>query len=157
MTKPLKERQRIQIQIARKELHLSDDEYRSILNAQTGKTSSTKLDIGQQSKVLEYFKKVLNWKPKKGKKRLSPKGGMGDQRDKIIAIWISMYKEGFIRDGSENALDAWISKMTKNHEKGRIDSIKWLRDVEQAQFVLEALKKWQARERRAAKKAAEAE
>ena len=150
--KPLKERQRIQIQIARKELHLSDDEYRSILNAQTGKTSSTKLDIGQQSKVLEYFKKVLNWKPKKGKKRLSPKGGVGDQRDKIRAIWIDMYKEGFLQDGSENALDAWVSRMTKNHKEGRIDSIAWLRNTEQAQFVLEALKKWQARARLAAKK-----
>ena len=145
-----------QIHIAKKQLGLDDDTYRMMLANLTGKDSTKDMDISERYKVLAHLKKI-GFKPKKGKKRLSPKGGVGDQRDKIRAIWIDMYKDGFIQDGSENALDAWVSRMTKNHREGRIDSITWLRDVEQAQFVLEALKKWQLRERRAARKAAEAE
>ncbi|WP_428259003.1 phage protein GemA/Gp16 family protein [Enterovibrio norvegicus] len=48
------------------------------------------------------------------KKRLSPKiRGKPDVISKIRALWLTMAKEGIIRDGSETALDAYVHKMTK--------------------------------------------
>lgn len=54
---------RIKIQIARKELCLSDEEYRSILSGRGGAESSKNLDHAGRQRVLEYFK-TLGFKPK---------------------------------------------------------------------------------------------
>lgn len=53
------------IQIARKQLNLSDEEYRSILAGQgNGATSSRDLDHDGRQRVLAYIQKQYRWKPK---------------------------------------------------------------------------------------------
>lgn len=53
----------IKIQIAKKELHLTDDEYRAILLSQGGAESSKDLDHAGRQRVLDYLK-TLGFKPK---------------------------------------------------------------------------------------------
>lgn len=54
---------RIKIQIAKKQLNLSDEEYRSILLGQGGADSSKELDHAGRQRVLDYLK-TLGFKPK---------------------------------------------------------------------------------------------
>ena len=53
----------IKIQIAKKELHLTDDEYRAILVGQGGAESSKDLDHAGRQRVLDYLK-TMGFKPK---------------------------------------------------------------------------------------------
>lgn len=53
----------VKIQIARKQLNLTDEDYRTILQRQGGVTSSKDLDHPGRQKVLSYFES-LGWKPK---------------------------------------------------------------------------------------------
>ena len=67
--------------------------------------------------------------------------------DKLRAIWIEMAKAGYLRDGSENALELWVQRMSAKFNRGRgIEKVDWL---EQEPYVcnrlLESLKQWQKR------------
>ncbi|OED43595.1 hypothetical protein ACH42_09800 [Endozoicomonas sp. (ex Bugula neritina AB1)] len=139
----------IRIHVAKRELGLGDSEYREALKGQTGKTSCKGMTLGELFTVEAYFKK-LGFKPKVKKqafgKRKSPVS-QGRQVDKIRAIWIDMAQDGFIRDGSENALEKWVERQSAQLNKGRgIEKVDWL---EQEPYVcnqvLESLKKWQTR------------
>lgn len=56
-----------------------------------------------------------------------------------------MYQDGFLRDGSEDALGSYIQRMTANANGGvGINRAEWLTSP-QADRVLEALKKWHIR------------
>lgn len=132
-----------QIHIAKKQLDMDEDTYRMMLNNITGHNSTRDMDLQDRYRVLAHLKKI-GFKSKRGKKRLSPKS-KGTQLDVIRAIWIEMAKDGYIKDGSETALDHWVARMTARYNKGKgIDSVAWL-DEFTAQRVLEALKKWQRR------------
>ncbi len=54
----------IKIQIARKELKLSDEDYRAILISKGGEESSKNLDYDGRQRVLDYLKHTLGWKPR---------------------------------------------------------------------------------------------
>jgi phage gp16-like protein len=94
--------------------------------------------------VLDEMKnKGFNVK-KSSKRRMSPSSN-GTAIDKIRAIWITMHKQGFVRDGSEAALDAYVKRMTsKNNKNAGIEHVGWLND-EMAYTVLESLKRWHRR------------
>lgn len=143
-----------QIHIAKKQLGMDEETYRMMLHNVTGKDSTKEMDIQDRYQVLAHLKKV-GFKARRGKQRLSPKTSNADQRSKIRAVWIAMFKDGFIQDGSETALDAWVRRMTKLHVHGQVDSVAWLTSIESAQFVLEALKKWQKRLEQQAQQEAE--
>ena len=139
----------IRIHVAKRELGLSDQEYREALEGQTGKTSCKDMTLSQLYTVEAYLKK-LGFKPSIKKrpfaKRKSPVG-QGRQVDKIRAIWIEMAKDGYLRDGSENALESWVQRMSAKFNHGRgIEKVDWL---EQEPYVcsrvLESLKRWQLR------------
>lgn len=61
----------VKIQIAKKQLNLTDEDYRAILIAKGGTDSSTKLDHEGRQRVLSYFE-TLGWKPKAGVKTKRP-------------------------------------------------------------------------------------
>lgn len=54
----LRKRELAMIHVAKKELALPDDEYRSLLLAVTGKSSSASLDWQGRKKLLDHFKKA---------------------------------------------------------------------------------------------------
>lgn len=140
-----------QIHIAKKQLNLNDDTYRAALHAATGKTSCSDMAIGELYQALEYFKKC-GFKATRRKTGGARRGKYSPQStgqvvDKIRAIWIEMAKGGLIKDGSEQALLAWVKRQSSKMNGGiGVDSLEWLeRDQAMASRVLESLKRWQKR------------
>lgn len=140
------------VHIAKSQLHMADESYRALLaHHGQGKTSSTQMTIGQLQGLFDAMVKlgfnVVQKPDNTTKKRLSPTRAEGpkDQRSAIRAIWIEMSKDGFIRDGSETALNSWVSRMTSEANGGvGIAEVQWLQE-DMASKVLEALKKWYRR------------
>ena len=152
------------INIAKTQLQLDDDLYRSMLKGATGKQSLRAMNLSELEQALECFKqkgfKPTRVKPslnsdKKGikpkvnsavkGKRLSPQSGKAKVAliDKIRAVWITMANHSIIQDASETALDSYARRMTKSQQQ--VDSVAWL-NPQQANRVLESLKNWHRRE-----------
>jgi phage gp16-like protein len=137
------------IHIARTQLAMDNDSYRAnLMHYANGKNSCVDMTIAELETVLEAFKK-LGFKPVKtaNKKRLSPstKQGPKDERSAIRAIWIFMHRAGFIQDGSENALNAWVQRMTAQLNDGSgVAEVQWLQG-EYAYKTLNSLKRWARR------------
>lgn len=149
-TKPNPKRQLVaMIHIARTQLGMDEESYRANLaHYSNGKTSSADMTIPQLETVLEAFKQ-LGFKPvkKAGKGRLSPSSAKGpkDERSAIRALWIFMHRAGFIKDGSETALNSWVQRMTADANGGTgIAEVQWLQGEEAAK-TLNSLKRWARR------------
>lgn len=140
------------IHVGKRELQLDDDTYRALLMRETGSDSCKAMRLDELDKVLSVmerqgFKRKKSANSKQTKKRLSPKTqGKPDVISKIRALWITMAKEGIIRDGSETALDAYVRRMTKNQNFKGIDSVTWC-DSHQARRIIESLKQWKKSEK----------
>ncbi|GAB2927710.1 gp16 family protein [Rheinheimera gaetbuli] len=136
------------IHIGRNQLGMDDDSYRANLaHYANGKNSCNDMTIPELHAVLAAFEK-LGFKAKPGAKKqpVAPKSSKvaapTDERSVICAIWAFMHKAGFIRDGSEAALNAWVARQTAQSGNGTgIASVQWLTGTD-AVLVLEALKKW---------------
>lgn len=143
------------IHVGRRELRLSDDEYRGILQAVTGKDSSSACNERELERVIDALKRQ-GFKPKskasvaKGK-RMSPVS-TGDIADKLRAIWITMAQQGWVRDASETALDAYVNRMLQTRKMGTVTAVAFL-TPHQAEVVLEDLKMWHRRQMVSAMKA----
>ena len=137
------------IHVAKRELKLTDDVYRAALaEAANGKESSAKMNIKELEAVLALFKNTGFKVKLNGKRKLSPSAGSRVRTAEISvirAVWISMYKHGFLRDGSETALNSYVKRMTVKLNNGiGVDGVQWL-DGYLAYKVLEALKNWHKR------------
>lgn len=133
------------IQIARRQLAISDDAYRAMLQEAAGVQSAKELDFQGQMKVLHRLKQ-LGFKPKrtygpKSNKRAKP-------ANKLRALWIEMGKDGLIRDGSEKALQSYVQRMTK----GKYMAPNFCDDAT-ASSLIESLKQWRKRLMRQAQEA----
>lgn len=142
--------------VAKRELNLDEDIYRSALKDVTGKSSCAKMSIKELEAVVEHFKSVgFTVKKKQVKKKsatnkrtaptiscsVSPESG------KIRAIWITMHQQGFVRDSSEQALDNYISRMLNRKTLGANISFHCqFLNGQQAYKVLEIIKNWHKRE-----------
>ncbi|MCT6700899.1 gp16 family protein [Rheinheimera sp. 4Y26] len=138
------------IHIAKSNLQMADESYRALLaHHGKGKTSSINLSVTELQTVLDAMVKLgfkAELKPAKNgvKKRLSPatKTAVKDERAVMRAIWIFMAKAGFIDDGSEVALNAWVKRMTAQQNGGEgIAEVQWLQGAD-ASKMLESLKRW---------------
>jgi len=144
------------VHVAKRELTLDEDIYRSVLKDVTGKSSCAKMSIKELEQVLEHFKSVgftVKKKQVKNKsstnKRQAPKlnRSVSPESGKIRAIWITMHQQGFVRDGSEQALDNYISRMLNRKKLGENISFHCqFLNGQQAYKVLEIIKNWHKRE-----------
>ncbi len=137
------------VHVGKRELNLDEDVYRSVLKDVTGKSSCAKMTIKELEQVLEHFKTVgftVKKKQAKNGKRYSPKTTPNTvgQVAKLRAVWISMHKQGIVRDGSEQALDSYITRMLQAKDSNLSYHAQFL-SPQQAVKVLESLKKWQKR------------
>ncbi|WP_350654829.1 regulatory protein GemA [Pseudoalteromonas sp. D48-MNA-CIBAN-0056] len=135
------------IHIAKGQLGLDDETYRAALLGSAGKTSCSQMSLPELNKVLDHFKKA-GFKAK-AKRRLSPKSSPKElgEINKIRAIWITMHKQSFVRDGSETALDAYVNRMLNRAKVGaNVSYHTHFLTLKQAIQVLEPLKKWHKRE-----------
>ena len=132
------------VHVGKTQLGLDDDTYRALLEKVTGQRSAAKLTYQQLNAVLDNMKAQGFSYKKPAQRRQSPKS-KGTDIDRIRAIWITMSKQGFVRDGSEAALDAYVKRMTAKLNNGiGVEHVAWLKDV-QVEHVMEALKNWHRR------------
>lgn len=137
--------------VAKRELNLDEDIYRSVLKDVTGKSSCAKMSIKELEAVIEHFK-LVGFKVKKksaANKRTAPtiSRSVSPESGKIRAIWITMHQQGFVRDSSEQALDNYISRMLNRKTLGANISFHCqFLNGKQAYKVLEIIKNWHKRE-----------
>ena len=119
------------IHVAKNQLGMDVDTYRSFLLDVTGKDSCSKMTPKEQWRVLEELKRrgFQKTPAHKGKKLISD-----PQAKKIRALWLTMADCGIVRDRSEKALASCMRRFT-----GRT-----LEDanIKQCQAMIEILKKW---------------
>lgn len=138
------------IHIAKSQLGLDDDTYRDALAGCVGKRSCKDMNLRELNAVLVHFQKSgFKTRFKRSSKRISPKS-KGQVVDKLRAIWITMHQEGFVRDGSETALDSYINRILNTQgarqKAANVTYTATFLTEQQAIRVLEILKKWHKRE-----------
>ena len=135
------------IHIARKDLALGDDSYRSLLERITGKTTSKDCSDRQLHAVLEEFRR-LGWKPKArpaaaARAARTPRPiATDEQAAKVRAMWLSLWCLGAIDNPAEEALESYVARMTKS--PGNPDGIARLQWLDAAGYdrVIRALRGW---------------
>ena len=127
------------IHVAKAQLSMDEETYRSLLQRVTGTSSCASMNVKQLERVMDEMKdKGFKTRKAPSGRRLSPKS-KGTEIDKVRAIWITMYQHGFVRDGSESALDAYVSRMVN------VSHVGWLKGAP-LERILESLKNWHRRE-----------
>ncbi|MDX3981418.1 regulatory protein GemA, partial [Pasteurella multocida] len=106
------------IHIAKHKLALDEFTYRAFLETTTGKTSCKQMKIAELDSVLTsleskgFKNKATGFNKKRTTKDYSPSSATAvvkhDIALKIRAVWIDMSKHGFLRDGSEEALNQFV-------------------------------------------------
>jgi phage gp16-like protein len=100
------------VHIARKQLALTDDSYRDVIERVTDRRSAAECDDRQLVAVIEEFKR-LGWRdarktPVKGGRPLAT----GPQAGKARALWLSLWNLGEISDPAESVLAAFVRRQT---------------------------------------------
>lgn len=139
------------IHIAKQKLAMDEYSYRAMLERVTGKTSCKEMSVAELMKV-EAEMEAKGFK-KTSRRNHSPSGKSAVVKSniahKIRAIWIEMSKKGFVRDGSETALNKWVRDVVNPIYQKRGQNLQILNvgalDDQMASLVLEMLKRWQAR------------
>lgn len=124
------------VHCARRDLALSEDTYRTVLEQVAGASSARDLSDAQLGRVVEHFRR-LGWAPQKGTRQISQKPHVR----KVWALWRSVCDLGGARAPTPASLRAFVQRLTG------VTDPEWL-TVAQAAQVIENLKTWQARLRR---------
>lgn len=109
-------------------------EYRTMLQAVGGKTSTTEMDDDALARVVKHLMRTLN--PNAG--RAKPKDGWHAQ--KIRDLWAELGQLGVLNDPSEQGLSRFVEGQT------RVAALRFLTS-HQANRITEALKAWIARQK----------
>ena len=132
------------LQILRRQLKLTEEVYRTILQAQGGASSSTAMDDAALRRVIGYLERTYKLP---APKKAPPKPFT--QADKIAWLWKKVGEHGGLRDASSQALIAFIARtagLQVSHPK--------LLPPPEASKVIEALKSMLDRAKRAERTAA---
>ena len=120
-----------QIHMAIKALGLDRPTYERILGQiQKGCRSSAYLSPSAREELLDRLIK-MGW-VRKRKERSKP---TTPQEKMIVALWLTLHKQGVVADPGAKALNKFIKR------QAGVDSLHWL-SVEAARGVIESLKAW---------------
>lgn len=140
-------------------LKMDDATYRDMLERVTmrvsgkAKNSIKNMSINELNAVVEEMRKK-GFEPKRGKNKSGKDNSPRNENQrpmigKVQALWITMHQQGFIKDGSDNALNAFVRKRFNPHrqkdKKPLIINLFGTTDYELWQLI-ETLKSWQQRE-----------
>lgn len=134
------------LHVAKTQLMMADSDYRALLaNLSCGKTSSTKLTLGELELAVQAMKArgfVITTKAQAaGKEDLKVRPAhkaVDAQIKKIRALWLELHELGEVRSPSELSLAKFVKRMTD------VDYHGWL-DSDNASKVIEHLKEWEKR------------
>jgi phage gp16-like protein len=135
----VRRRELAQIHIAKQQLGMDDDTYRSVLWTVARVKSSADLDWAGRKRVLDYLKKC-GFKPLPPKRAGERELDDSAQAKMVRGMWLELHEAGVVKDPSERALNRWVKRMTG------VDALRWLAPA-QMNVVIEALKKWNDRPR----------
>jgi len=129
-------RERIKlIHVAKRDLGLDDETYRSMLEGLTGKSSSRDLEAWELDRVIDHM-------VSRGFQVRAGRGGKpahklaDDPQSKLIRhLWLKLHEMGEVKNPSEEALALFVRRQTKR------DRLEWI-SSSQASQVIEALKAW---------------
>ncbi|MGB3067051.1 MAG: regulatory protein GemA [Ottowia sp.] len=132
------ERQRLirLVHTAKRDLQLDTETYRVALRTATGKDSCSAMSAAELQRTLDHLKRC-GFKVRLNPKPSRPLDLQAENR-KIRALWILLRDLGAIKNPSEEALAAYIKRMTG------VDALQWI-NGQQAERVIEGLKKWALR------------
>lgn len=139
-------RQRLiaQIHIGKTQLGLDDDTYRELLKGAAGKDSCSKMNFAELHQVIHALKQ-RGFKTQPGKKKQGDKKP-ADLLDKLNAVWRDMGQQGIVRNASDAALRAYVSRLTN----GKFEAPQFC-DNKTLIRLIESLKQWQLRVKRQSK------
>lgn len=123
------------IHVAKKQLALKDDHYRTFLMGATGKDSCGEMTLKELEHVLNGFKKLGFRTAAQPRRAGGRKMADGDQARKIRALWLSLYHLGEIEDPTEEALGEFARRMSGVH------ALQWAGTAE-ADKIIKALRGW---------------
>ncbi len=134
------------IHVAKRDLSLDDDTYRSILQRFGRKESSSDLTVPELEQVLEHLKrsgfkvrsKGKPAKPKAVKAKPSRPLAQDAESKKIRALWLFLHELGAVKNPSEEALATYVKRIAG------VDALQWI-SGEQAERLIETMKKWAMR------------
>lgn len=135
------------IHVAKRDLSLDDETYRTILQRFGNKSSSAQLTVPELEKVLEHLKcsgfKVRSKSLPAGEKRPAqskPSRPLAQDAEskKIRALWLFLHELGAVKNPSEEALAGYVKRIA------RVDALQWI-SSEQAERLIETMKKWAMR------------
>ncbi|MBB3963511.1 gp16 family protein [Rhizobium metallidurans] len=128
------------IHVAKKQLGLDDDTYRSKLALITGKNSVKDMTETEREKVLTVLRNE-GFKPAPAARRANGRQQLtGKFAKKLQALWIAGWNLGIVRDRDDAALLAFVKRQTG------IDHTRFLVNADDANRAIEALKSWLRRE-----------
>ena len=133
------------IHILKSALKIDEETYRATLAGYGAKSSKDRsFTIGKADELIQdLVEKAVAagvWEKRKParKAKTTRKLADDDQSKKIRSLWIQLHQAGKVKNSSEEALAAYVKRMTK------VAALQWL-SVKEASTVIEALKKWLAR------------
>lgn len=124
------------IHVAKRELAMDDDDYRALLGRATkGRTTSLKeMSEPERQEAIEEMKRI-GFEPKSSNGRLA-----GPFASKLVALWLSGWNLGIVRNRHEHSLIEFVERQTG------ISHIHWVRHAGDAAKAIDGLKLWIARE-----------
>lgn len=140
------------IHIARKDLRLDEETYRTIIRNVGGARSGSSSDLTAtgRAKILAHFESK-GWKPKRtGQRRPAGSKAAGMATDRQIrmirGLWIRLADAGAVKARDEAGLRAWIRSATRNMHpaKAGYHAVEFL-PLDVARDVIEQLKRWAGR------------
>lgn len=129
----------VKIHVAKRELGLDDDTYRTKLANITGKSSVKDMTEAERLQVLEVFRSE-GFKPKADRR---PDGRLklsGRFAGKLQALWIAGWNLGIFKNRDDAALEAFVKRQTG------LDAVRFCGNAADARKAIEALKAILARE-----------
>jgi phage gp16-like protein len=138
------------VHVAKKQLALSDDAYRDILERMFQVRSAGDLSLDQLGQLLDHMKSLgFRYRPKhmRVSREKQPELGSSPIVGKLRALWLSLFHLGLVHDRKDSALLVFIKRQTKSASPdGRgTQALAWLK-ADDAFRVIEALKIWAARD-----------
>jgi phage gp16-like protein len=120
------------IHIAKKELGLSDDDYRDAIRSTVpGRNSAADLTDHQLHQLLNRFHEI-GWRPRFRRRDSRP---LPPMVWKARGLWLELYAQGVVKNPGWTALGRFCKRMTGIQDLRRLDT-------RQATVIIEALKSW---------------
>ena len=124
------------IHVAKRDLQMDDDSYRAVLVKVAKKTSAADLTVPELERTLEHLKRCgfkVRSKGKPAKAAPSRPMAQDPEAKKIRALWLFLHELGAVQNPSEEALAAYVKRITK------VDALQWINGY-QAETLIESMK-----------------